>query len=109
MMQKTMEDKIQELMNANDKLTFCEFLDRLLADIEYPPKKLKRQFKVILEVVDKGAPHLWVEMPIGTYISKGVTETLHYETFVEATDSEEARNMGDKKIAEHINGRSEKN
>ena len=60
-----------------------------------------------MEIVDKGAPSLWVEFPTGTYVSKGVTETLRYETFVEAVDSEEARNLGDTKIALHISGESE--
>ena len=109
MMQETLEQRIQELMNVKDKLTFCEFLEKLLTGIKCPPKKLKRQFKVVMEIVDRGAPSLWVEMPVDTYTAIGVKEILRYETFIEAIDSEEARNVGDRKIADHMNTRSEEN
>jgi hypothetical protein len=103
-MQETLEEKITELMNVNDKLTFCEFLEKLLSGIKCPPKKLKRVFKVVMEIVDKGAPMLWVEMPTGTYVNRGVKEILRYETFIETEDSEDARKQGDIKISKHMCG-----
>ena len=99
-----LQSRIDDLMKSGDKLTFCEFLQQLLADCkEAVPGKPKQTFKVVSEIIDDGKSLIWVEKPVDIIMSrKGVKKTVRYEVYVETETAKDAIESGSTLISAKI-------
>ena len=91
-----LQTRIDALLQSGDKLTFCEFLQQLLADCkEVTPDKPLQTFKVVSEMIDDGSPLVWCEKPIDIIVRRrGVRKTVRYEVYVDAESAKDAIETG---------------